>query len=172
MADQERFLTLFMQSQAMIKAFVLAMVRDRDLCDDIMQEVALILWKQFDRFDVSRSFGAWARGIAANTVLKTWRQNRRAPVLLSDEAVLEVLEAYDATEPERGSEKKALSQCIAELPERSRQLLALRYERAMQLKDLAREIGSTFHAVNKSLSRVRQALARCIEKRLARIRGA
>ena len=77
--DPEQFLPLFLAAQSDLRAFIGATVRDRALREDVFQEVAMVLWRTFDRFDASRSFGAWARGVAARKIMEDRRVRARLP---------------------------------------------------------------------------------------------
>ena len=87
-SDPEQFLPLFLAAQSDLRAFIGATVRDRALRDDVFQEVAMGLWRTFERFDASRSFGAWARGVAARKIM----EDRRVRAKLPDYCTLETLE--------------------------------------------------------------------------------
>jgi len=167
MDRHEEFLTLFLRHQADLKAFLGAMVRDRHAVDDLLQESALALWRGFDRYDPSRPFGAWARGVAANLLLKHRDRSRRVPAPFSPESVQAVLDAFARTEDqaESGAAPEALERCLERLPERSRHLLALRYEMSLTLQEMAARLETTLDAVHKTLSRLRAALQQCIEQR-------
>lgn len=165
MDGQEEFLKLFLKHQTGIKAFILATVRDRQAAEDVLQEVALTLWKSFNRYDPERSFGAWARGIAAKKILQSAGEKTR-PITLSSEAIDAIALAYDKAEAGIPREVEALNSCMDQLPAKSRQLLALRYEQSRKLADLARDLSSTIDAVSKTLSRIRIGLQKCIEQRL------
>ncbi|HPD16809.1 MAG TPA: sigma-70 family RNA polymerase sigma factor [Planctomycetota bacterium] len=168
MAERETFLRLLLQHETEVRAFVGSLVRDRHVREDVFQEVALALWAQFERYDVRRSFGAWARGIAANKILQRRHQDRRFPVTLSDTAVLSVLAAFDRTEEGNASSRlEALRECLQKVPEPARQLLALRYERGLPCAEIARQTRRTLDAVYQALSRLRSALEECIRRRLA-----
>jgi len=67
-------------------------------------------------------------------------------------------------QPPRGSELP--DSIISKLPPRSQSLLALRYERSLKLGEIAREVGSTLDAVHKLLSRIRENLQECLQRRL------
>jgi RNA polymerase sigma-70 factor (ECF subfamily) len=60
-----------------------------------------------------------------------------------------------------------LVDCVKGLPEKSRQVLQLKYEEGLPGIEVAGRLGSTYDAVMRTLSRVRQALAKCVQKRLA-----
>ena len=164
MDRHEEFLTLFLRHQADLKAFLGAMVRDRHAADDLLQESALALWRSFDRYDPSRPFGAWARGVAGNILLKSRDQARRVPAPFSPEAVQAVLDAYARTETDAAA-PEALERCLERLPEPSRRLLSLRYEMSLRLNDIAARLNRTLDAVHKTLSRLRAVLQRCLEQR-------
>ncbi|HXG61534.1 MAG TPA: sigma-70 family RNA polymerase sigma factor [Planctomycetota bacterium] len=170
MDAHERFLRLLLAHQEDLKAFIASMVRERAQTEDLFQDVCLALWRGFSGYDPSRPFGAWARGVAAKKILQAWERSRRTPLPFSPEAVRAILDAYDREDPPAG-EAEGLRDCIARLPERARRLLALRYERALTLGEVAREVGSTLDAVHKALSRIRAALQECLEGRSAAADG-
>lgn len=164
---QEEFLKLLLSSELEIRAFIGSVVRAAHDCDDMFQEVALTLWKEFSRYDRSRSFGAWARGIAVNKLLQRRDQTRRLPLVLSPEAIQAVSSAFDRSEGATSRESEALERCLDQLPEKSRQLLALRYERSLKIEEIARELGGTVDAIYQSLSRLRARLQDCVSRRLS-----
>jgi RNA polymerase sigma-70 factor (ECF subfamily) len=164
--SQEEFLSLFLRHQAEIRAFIGSIVRDRTAREDVQQEVALVLWKEFARYDRSRSFGAWARGIAANKLMQRFDQASRWPVQLSPSAMAAVLQAFDRIAADISPRTDALEHCLATLPEKSRQLLALRYGQALKLDQIAQRVNSTTAAIHKALSRIRLRLLDCIQRRL------
>lgn len=166
MEGHEEFLKLFLEHQADLRAFVGSMLRAQAARDDVVQETALILWREFARYDRSRSFGAWARGIAANKILQRISQDNRHGVSLPAEAIPAVVAAYDRTEEAGEPRRAALQSCLQELPEKSQSLLNLRYEQGLSLAQAAERVESTLDAVHKALSRIRTKLQACIERRL------
>ena len=161
------FLRLFLRHQVGLRAFIGSLLRDRDARDDVFQEVALVLWDEFARYDPARPFGAWARGIAANKVQQRWRQDTRAPAPWPPKAVQALLDAYERTERAEAPQAEALRRCVERLPEKARRLLALRYEESLTLAAIAGRVRASLDAVHKALSRLRERLQRCVERRLA-----
>jgi RNA polymerase sigma-70 factor (ECF subfamily) len=168
---QGQFLSHFLRHQDDIRAVIASMVRDRIACDDVFQEVALVLWRKFGEFDATRSFGAWARGIAVRKVLQSFDKTRRTPVPFSPETMEAILAAFDVEEPDDSPRDAALATCIGKLPDKSRKLVALRYDEGLSLDAIARRIASTLDAVNKALSRIRTALRDCVEQQIAEANG-
>jgi RNA polymerase sigma-70 factor (ECF subfamily) len=161
------FITLFLKHQADLKAFIGSLVRDRHARDDVLQEVALTLWQRFSTYEPQRSFGAWARGIAAKKILQRWEKLDRMPQPFAPQVIQALLDAYERTAAAAPARSDALERCLQDLPDKSRRLLELRYEQALTLGEIARRVGSTLDAVHKALSRLRTRLQECVEQRLA-----
>jgi RNA polymerase sigma-70 factor (ECF subfamily) len=167
MESQEEFLTLFLQHQADIRAFVGALVRDRAARDDVQQEVALVLWKEFAKFDRSKSFGAWARGIAANKIRQRWEKAAQGPLPLTAELMSSILDGFERSQQASTTRGDALEHCLGLLPDKSRELVRLRYEQSLKLEEIATRVQSSADAVHKALSRLRERLLDCVERRVA-----
>ncbi|MFZ5833071.1 MAG: sigma-70 family RNA polymerase sigma factor [Planctomycetota bacterium] len=164
--QQDEFLKLFLAHEADLRAFIGALVADRHAREDVYQETVLTLWREIQRFDQSRSFGAWARGFATNKILKRRQTDARFPMAFSPEIIETVLGAFERTEAVASRRSAALHECLEQLPEKSRQLLAQRYEQDMKPADIARQSGRSIDAVYQALSRIRLLLEECIRRRL------
>ena len=106
----EEFLENFLEHQRDLRAFIGSLVREPAAREDVFQEVALILWREWERFDRTKSFGAWARGIAANKILHRQRADRRFPVAFEPETMERILEAFDSVEHD--FQVQALRHCM------------------------------------------------------------
>ncbi|MGQ0633481.1 MAG: sigma-70 family RNA polymerase sigma factor [Planctomycetaceae bacterium] len=166
MDRQEEYLKLLFGTDLELRAFIGSIVRTPHDCDDLFQDVALTLWKEFSRYDRGRSFGAWARGIAAMKLMQRFDRTKRSPVVLSPETIEAVARAFDNSESP-SNRAEALERCLDELPEKSRRLLALRYERSLKIDQIARELQTSLDAVYQSLSRLRTKLHDCVNRRLS-----
>ncbi len=160
------FLRLFLANQVDLKAFLGSLLRDRAALEDVFQETSLVLWQKYAEYDPTRPFGAWARGIASNKILQDREKSRRLPLAFSPASIRAILEAFDRGAPE-AADPGPLRDCVGRLPERSRRLLALRYEQSLKLGEIARRVGSTLDAVHKTLSRLRDALEECLRRKAA-----
>lgn len=165
--DHADFLRSFLRHEADLRAFIGAFVRDRQAREDVLQEVALALWEQSDRYDPARPFGAWARGIAANKILQRWRQDGRRPAPFPPEAVDAVMAAFERGDPEVEVRSEALRECVNKLPADARRLISLRFEDGLRGQEIARRIWSNITAVYKTFSRMMESLENCIRRRLA-----
>ena len=160
----EEFLALFLRHQGDLKAFLAGVCRDRSAAEDLLQEAALVLWQHFDVYDRTRPFGAWARGVAFKKVLQAREKARRLPLAFSPEAIQSVIDAYDRAE-EAAPATDGLRDCLAKLSQPARDLLALRYEQSLKLHEIAKRTGRSLDAVHKGLSRIRETLEHCLQRR-------
>jgi len=167
-AGRDAVLRDFVKHRSNLFAFVLSIVRDFALAEEVLQEVAVVVCDQWADFRPGTNFGAWAARIARN---KIWNMSRaaRRELLLSPEAIEAVERAAEA-EPE-ASGLEAVRQCLEGVGGRTRSVLVMRYRQGMSGAEIARRTKSTVTAVHMALSRARAALARCVEARLAREEG-
>ena len=162
----DQFLELLLRHQTEVKAFIGSVIRNRQARDDVFQEVAIILWKRFAEYDPSRPFGAWARGIAVNKVLRELREQRRFPAVLEPDAIEAICRAFDREVCDTDGRRDALAECVGRLPLRSRELLEMRYEKGWSCEDISKQLSLSCDAVYQAFSRVRAKLAMCVDWRL------
>jgi RNA polymerase sigma-70 factor (ECF subfamily) len=72
--DLDAFEELFRQFQRDVYGWLVRVTRDHAAADDLTVEVFWRIYKARARFDVTRSFGAWARRIASNAALDHLRR--------------------------------------------------------------------------------------------------
>jgi RNA polymerase sigma-70 factor (ECF subfamily) len=75
--DHTAFETLFRQFEADVYRWIVRIVRDRSVADDVLVEAFWRAYRGRARFEASRSFGAWIRRIATNAALDHLRAARR-----------------------------------------------------------------------------------------------
>ena len=144
--------------------FILAMVRNFDLAEELFQDVSVRILEREDEFTPGTNFGAWARAFARRTVLE--EQRRRGRLLLDNRAVAAVADSLDETEADEALQREALRRCLASVRKSSRRLVALRYESSLSMSEVGEKLGRTAGSVQVALSRVRSWLADCIRGRL------
>lgn len=166
--SQEQFTRLWTQAHPAIAGYICAVVTDPHAADDVLQEVALILLRKFAEYDAARPFTAWAMGMAKTAILSERRDRTRAISRLRPATVESLEQVWQEVLPTADDRRGALTECLRGVTGRSRELVVLRYEEAIEPQDIAARLGMTAVAVRVALTRVRAALQTCIEKRLAR----
>lgn len=167
MAEQEEFLKRLLHAEHDLRAFIGSLVSDAHARDDVYQDAVLTLWRENKSYDPARSFGAWARGVAARKILQHKAQDRRFPAAFSPDGIQAVLEAYERTEESAPLRTSALRDCVGQLPEKSREIVALRYDDELPADQIARKTGQTVDAIYQTLARIRARLEDCVRRRLA-----
>ncbi len=166
MSDRnEEFLRLLTANQRRIFGFISALVPRSSDADDVYQEVSLALWRKFDQFEPGTDFAAWANQFARYLVLKHCAKQRRLGRLVFDEELLAAL-ADDVAAAASGPDERleALRGCLEKLPAHSRRLLELRYESGLKtVREVAARVGRSVDATYKAISRIHDALLRCME---------
>ena len=164
----ERFAALWTAAQSTIASFIRTLVPDYQQADEVLQRVAVTLVRKFDQYDETRSFAAWAVGVAKFEVLYYRRERATDKHLFSEDIVEQIASRYEILAEEADPLREALRQCVDELKGRSKKVIDLRYRRGMKSMAIAEEMTLSAGAVRMLLCRVREALRRCIERRVAR----
>jgi RNA polymerase sigma-70 factor (ECF subfamily) len=82
--DLEAFEVLFRQHQSQVYAWIVRIVRDSGIAEDLTVETFWRIYRSRARFDPAGSFGAWAYRIATNAALDHLRKTRRETELPAD----------------------------------------------------------------------------------------
>ncbi|MEN6448955.1 MAG: sigma-70 family RNA polymerase sigma factor [Thermoguttaceae bacterium] len=163
----ERFVELLTQHRAALFGYIYALVRRLEDAEDLYQDTALVMWSKFREYEPGTNFVAWACTIArfrAANFLK--RERRRRCFSL---AIQEELAALQATMAEDTSlQHDALIDCMKGLGRGDRQLIDLCYGAAKTFREAAEQLGRSPQSVYDSLSRIRRALLRCVDRTIAR----
>ena len=81
--ELEAFETLFRQFQGEVFGWIIRIVRDPGIAEDLTVETFWRIYRARVRFDPARSFGAWARRIATNAAID-YLKTVRPEVLLTE----------------------------------------------------------------------------------------
>jgi RNA polymerase sigma-70 factor (ECF subfamily) len=166
--DSNRFEKHYLGARDGLYAFVLSMIGNPSVAEDVCQDISVVLWRKFDSFEEGTSFPAWARQIALYEIHNARRKIARAPVVVSLEADQAVIEAFDRSDGQARDEDRveALYYCMETLSPSARELVTLRYFKSRSLKTIAARFKRTVDGVNSTLCKIRRVLESCIRKRL------
>lgn len=82
----EEFVRLLKRHERRLNACVFSLVHNWADAEDILQEVAVDLWRRFAEYDPSRDFGAWACTVAYYQVLSYRKKKGRQYLYFSEES--------------------------------------------------------------------------------------
>ena len=157
----------WLEAEPSISAYVFASITGFHDAEDVVQRIDQELARRFDEFDSGRPFVGWALWIAKSRVIDYYRAQGRSRVVFSDELLGQLADTIVNQSDGRSQRREALETCLEALPPRSLRLLDLQYVEERSAAEIAQETGYTSGSVRVLLSRVRTALASCIERRLA-----
>jgi RNA polymerase sigma-70 factor (ECF subfamily) len=165
----EEFIRLFAVNQRRIYGFVAAIVPRAVEADDVFQNISAGLWQNFHRFEKGTDFLAWSLQFARFAILKYYRSQRQLGRLVFSDEVLESLADEAATASDEIDRRlEALRGCLQQLPQRSRELIELRYEsQLVSCREVAARVGRSVEGVYKALRRIHTLLLQCVERALA-----
>lgn len=163
----ETFVRLLTQHERELRRYAVMLLADAVAVDDVLQESSVALWRKFDEFDSTQPFVPWACRFVYYEVLKHRKQQQTRRRFFS-EATLEALAdecvpSHDVFEAQR----RALSDCLAQLPISDRELIGLRYATSASIATLARDTGQPAKALYRALERIRRVLSECVQRKLA-----
>ena len=161
----EKLARLWTESQPVVSAFILSLIPDFHQAEDVLQQVAVVLVREFENFDASKPFLPWALGIARNLALKSRRDFARKPQHLLSENVLDQIQiAFHENEDKWIAIRKVLRHCLQKQPQKVVELLHWRYAHDLRANETANRMGITAGAVRVMLHRARQSLRKCIRR--------
>ena len=162
----EAFVQCFARHEGDLRRFIRSLVPTRADADEVLQQVALVIWKKFAEYDRETEFMKWACVVARFEVL-AYRRKMARDRLVFREDVFELIASEGAEELEtRSAEHDALEECLGAMPEKQRRFVTLAYTPGVKVKELAAEAGSTAAAFYMRLKRLRRQLVTCVESRM------
>jgi RNA polymerase sigma-70 factor, ECF subfamily len=165
--QHESFARLFAQHHRWLYAYLMSILADFSSTEEVFQEVCVILWREFGKFDPETDFRRWASVIARNKVYQFRDARARRGKCLSNK-VLELIAEQALEQSDLLEERRAaLHNCLDKLSETDRELVAACYsETSRNYKQVAEQLSRPVNTVYKALQRIRRALRDCINRRL------
>ncbi len=140
-----------------------------DVTQDAMLTVLTSLHKYAPRADAR--FAAWVTAIALNTVRRRFRRRRPEPTATGQLPDIPDDGSDPADDLDRARQRRALLIALAELPERERAIVSLRYGAELNASEIAVSVGVEPATIRKILERARTRLGARIEALLSREGG-
>ncbi len=139
--DRLAMQTLFARHQVHVYRFVLRLVGNPAVAEDLISEVFLDVWRQADRFEGRSTVSTWLLAIARFKALSALR--RKSDEELDEEAAGAIEDTSD--DPEIAVQKKdkgaALLKCLQALSPEHREVIDLVYYHEKSVEEVAEIIG-------------------------------
>ena len=163
--DRSRFSELIRDHHQPLLAYARVLCGHPDRAREIVQDAFVAAWQTVGRFDVTRDFGSWLRGIVRNKWREDCRKNRREVPLGEPElaGLEEALRTWSASDGEAGLLGR-LADCRSKLPETLSVAIDAYYDESSTAGDAAAAmLGIPPATFRKRLERARIALRQCLE---------
>ena len=161
--ENSAFDELLQRHQNRIFSYILNIVKDKELADDLFQETfvkAIVTIKQ-GRYTENGKFLAWIMRIAHNLTIDFFRQEKQMAQVSCDNEDIDILNRKELSE-ETIEDSIVHHQILADvkvlvqsLPELQREVLEMRYYLNMSFKEIADATGVS---INTALGRMRYAI--------------
>lgn len=161
--NNEAFDTLLKRHQERIYNYILRIIKNEDIANDIFQEtfVKAILTIKQGRYTENGKFPAWISRIAHNLIIDYYRQEKSENVQSADIDDVDVLNRKELCE--QTIEDSIISEqiredvkyLIEELPQLQKEVLNMRYYQNLSFKEIADLTGVS---INTALGRMRYAI--------------
>jgi RNA polymerase sigma factor (sigma-70 family) len=146
--DLEAFETLFRTHQKEAYAWVIRIVRDHGIAEDLTVETFWRIYQSRSRFDPAGNFRAWCRRIATNAALDHLRHARRETELPND------LPGADTGDPvARRETRERIKQSFFQLPAKYRVVATLALIEEEPYNEIAEALGISVALVKVRLFR-------------------
>lgn len=161
--SNEAFDTLLKRHQDRIFNYILRIIKNEDIANDIFQEtfVKAILTIKQGRYTENGKFPAWISRIAHNLIIDYYRQEKSENVQSADIDDVDVLNRKELCEDTiediiiSDQIREDVKYLIKELPQLQREVLTMRYYQNLSFKEIAEVTGVS---INTALGRMRYAI--------------
>ena len=162
--NNQAFDLLLSRNQSKLFSYILFVVHEQDLANDIFQEtfVKVITKLQEGRYIDSGKFSAWIMRIAHNVIIDWYRDNRAKNIVeTSDDNDLSNVTGNDITDfniEDRYVNEQVLrdvKKMMNLLPPTQREIVFMRFYQEMSFKEIAETTGVS---INTALGRMRYAI--------------
>ena len=162
--NNKAFDELLNRTQSSLFAYIMFVVRNEDVANDIFQEtfVKVITRLQQGRYTDSGKFNFWLTRIAHNAIMDWYRTQKSERIIdLADDNDLSnlkgdpVLDSYRESEMVNDQVKADVKKMMEMLPAPQREVVFMRFYQQLSFKEIAELTGVS---INTSLGRMRYAL--------------
>lgn len=161
--DNQAFDTLLRRHQNRVFNYILNIIKNKDVADDIFQEtfVKAIMTIKQGRYTDTGKFSAWLTRIAHNLIIDYFRQEKSENTVSVDQDETDVLNRRDLSEENvedllvTVQINTDVRRIMDSLPDAQREVLEMRFYRDMSFKEIAETTGVS---INTALGRMRYAV--------------
>jgi RNA polymerase sigma-70 factor, ECF subfamily len=165
----EQVVRLLTAEHNKLGAYVWSITGDFNVCEDVLQEVALLAIEKGREVADEPRLKVWFRRVARLKALEALRQRHRTAVPFCEETMDKLerqWEPYDQqAELADSSTVEMLQACMNELTVLQRRLLDLRYASGLHSSQIAKRLKMKVKTVYQAITRAHRSLVDCVQKK-------
>ena len=161
--DRTAMHTLYSRHHVRVYRFVLRMLRDTTLAEDLVSQVFLDVWRTAGQFEGRSQVSTWLLSIARFKALTALRQRKHEDIDQDD--VMEIADSADTPEAslDRSRTSAILRACVAKLSPAHREIVNLVYYHEKSVEEVASLIGIPPSTVKTRMFYARKQLAELLK---------
>jgi RNA polymerase sigma-70 factor, ECF subfamily len=161
--DKLAMQVLFARHQVRVYRFVLRLVRDQSVAEELIGEVFLDVWRQAGRFEARSTASTWLLAIARYKALSALR--RRTDQELDDEKAATIEDPGDNPEVSvlKKNKGEVLRQCLTALTPEHREIIDLVYYHEKSVEEVAQIVGINENTVKTRMFYARKRLSELLK---------
>ena len=177
LGERAAFTALYDKTASHLLGVILRITRNRELSEDILQEVYVSVWRAASDFDARLSQPqTWLNSIARNRAIDSLRRRQTQPTLLSTQVARpddsedhDMLQDFISDDPgpleqlERSADARALRGCLQRLSGPQQQAMSLAFFQGQAYSEVAAHLSQPLGTVKSWVRRGLAALKTCLE---------
>ncbi len=162
--DRTQFSELIRDHHQPLLAYARVLAGHPERARELVQDTFVAAWQAVGRFDITRDFGSWLRGIVRNKWREDCRKHRREDLLGDAEmaGLEEAIRTWSAHDGQEGLLDR-LADCRSKLPKSLSLAVHAYYDEDRDGESASIALGIPTPTFRKRLERARTALRHCLE---------
>lgn len=163
--DRSAFETVYVATSAKLFGVILRILGRREVAEEVLQEVYLLVWQHAANFDRAQASGVtWLAAIARNRALD--EKKRKAPVKTDElDVVLNLVAAEDPlADCAQNDELRRALACLDLLDPEHRRTILLAFDRGLTREEIAVHIGRPAGTIKTWVRRGLAQLKECLSQ--------
>jgi len=161
--DRDAMRALYVRHHMRVHRFVLRLVRNQTVAEDVISETFLDVWRQAGRFEGRSAVSTWLLAIARFKALSILR--RKKEDALDEDGITALVDPVD--NPEVAAQKRdtgqILRQCLTALSRDHREIIDLVYYHEKSVEEVAKIVGIPEATVKTRMFYARKRLSKLLK---------
>ncbi|HVZ01938.1 MAG TPA: sigma-70 family RNA polymerase sigma factor [Dongiaceae bacterium] len=156
--DRDAFAELYRRLQRPLFGYLMKLVREREMVEDVLNETLMEVWRQAARFEGRSSVNTWVFSIAHHRAVSRLRKRREAALDEEQAAAIEDEGPTPDVRAESSDMSRLLGRLMEQLSFEHREILHLAYYQEFSVQEIADALDLPPNTVKTRMFYARQRL--------------